>query len=61
MAQKLRKKWNMKVKVIPLQIGAIGTTPIQLRNWLKEIGIGTQIIELQQTPPTHCLNPLKGS
>ena len=51
----------MKVKVIPLLIGAIGTTPIQLRNWLKEIGIGTQIIELQQTPPTHCLNPLKGS
>ena len=61
MAQKLRKKWNMKVKDIPLLIGAIGTTLIQLRNWLKEIGIGTQIIELQQTPPTHCLNPLRGS
>ena len=29
----------MKVKVILLVIGALGTTPIKLRNWLKEIGI----------------------
>ena len=39
----------MKVKVIALVIGALGTTPIKLRNWLKEIGIETQITELQKT------------
>ena len=36
----------MKVKVIALMIGALGTTPIKLRNWLKEIRIETQITEL---------------
>ena len=50
----------MKVKVIPLVIGTLGTTPIKLRYWLKEIGIETQITELQKTvllhtAPTHCL------
>ena len=39
----------MKVKVIPLVIGALGTTPIKLKNWLKEIVIETQITELQKT------------
>ena len=36
----------MKVKVIPLVIGALGTTLIMLGCWLKEIGIETQIVEL---------------
>ena len=42
----------MKVKVIPLVIDAIGTTPIKLRNCLKEIGIETQI-DLQETVFLH--------
>ena len=46
LARELGKIWNMKVKVIPLMIGALGTTPIKLRNWLKEIRIETQITEL---------------
>ena len=29
LARQLRKIWNMKVKVIPLVIGALGTTPIK--------------------------------
>ena len=44
--QESSKIWNMKVKVIPLVIGALGITLIKLRNWLKEIGIETQITEL---------------
>ena len=50
----------MKVKVIPLVIGTLGTTPIKLRNWLKEIGIETQITELQKTVLLHtaCLTKL---
>ena len=31
-----RKIWNMKFNVIPLVLGALGKTPIKLRNWLKE-------------------------
>ena len=47
LARELRKIWNMKNKVIPLVIFALGTSPI--RNWSKEIGIETQITELQKT------------
>ena len=45
--------WSMKFKVIALVIGALGTKFIKLRNWLKEIGIETQIIELQKTLLLH--------
>ena len=53
LARELRKIWNMKVKVIPLVIGAIGATPIKSRNWSKERGIETQITELQKTVLLH--------
>ena len=53
LARELRKIWNMKVKVIPLVIGALGTASIKLRNWLKEIGIETQITEWQKTVLPH--------
>ena len=33
LAQGLRKIWNMKVKTIPLVIGALGRASIKLRNW----------------------------
>ena len=33
--RELRKIWNMKVKVITLVTGVLGTTPIKLRSWLK--------------------------
>ena len=41
LGRELRKIWNMKVKVITLAIGAIGTAPIKLRQWLKEKGMET--------------------
>ena len=47
LARESRKIWNMKNKVIPLVIFALGTSPI--RNCSKEIGIETQITELQKT------------
>ena len=43
----------MKIKVILLVIGAIGASPIKLRNWLKEIDIETEITELQETVLLH--------
>ena len=53
LARELRKIWNMKVKVISLVLGALGTTPNMLRNWVKEIDIETQITELQKTVLLH--------
>ena len=53
LATELRKIWNMKVKLMLLVIGALGTTPIKFRNWLKGIGIETQITELQKTVLLH--------
>ena len=55
----MRKIWSMKVKVIRLEIGALGTTPIKLGNWLKEIGIETQITELQKTVLLHTARILR--
>ena len=45
LARESRKKWNMKIKVIPLMIDPLGATPIKLRNWLKEIGIETVLLQ----------------
>ena len=59
LARELRKIWNMKVKVIPLVIGVPGTTPIKLRNWLKEIFIETKINELQKTVLPHTARILR--
>ena len=42
-----------EVKVIPLGISAPGITPMKLRNWLKQIGIETQITELQKAVLLH--------
>ena len=39
----------MKVKVITIVIGTLGTTPTKVRNWLEELGIETQITDLQRT------------
>ena len=41
------------MKVIPVIIGALGTTPSRLPILLKEIGINTKIVELQKTVLLH--------
>ena len=53
LARELRKIWDIKVKVIPLVIDDLQTTPIKLRNWLKKIGIETQITEFLKTVILH--------
>ena len=47
---RVEKDMNMKVKVILLVIGALGTKPIKLRKWLKEID--NRVAE--NCLPTHC-------
>ena len=51
--------WNMNVRVIPIVIGALGTTPKDLHKRLREIGIETKIVELQKTVILHSARILR--
>ena len=39
LGRELQKIWNVKVKIIPLIVGSLGTLPKQFGNRLKQIGI----------------------
>ena len=47
--RELKKMWDMPVKVIPVILDALGTTPKKLKQPLSDIGIETRIVELQKT------------
>ena len=47
--RELKKIWDIPVKVIPVVLGALGTTPKKLKQQLSDVGIGTRIVELQKT------------
>ena len=49
LTRELEKVWNMKVTVVPLVVGALGTPAKALEKRLKNIGIETKITELQKT------------
>ena len=49
--------WDMKIVVIPLVIGALGTTPKMLPKRLKDIGIRANICEMQKTHLEYCKDP----
>ena len=49
LAREVQKLWNMRTKVIPIIIGALGTTPKKLSKRLEDLGIETRIVELQKT------------
>ena len=49
LARELRKIWDKQVKVIPIIIGALGTTSRLLRKRLENIGIETKVVELQKS------------
>ena len=49
LAREVQKLWNIRTKVIPIVIGALGTTPKKLSRRLDDLGIGTRIVELQKT------------
>ena len=49
LAREVKKLWKLKgVKVVPIVIGALGTTPKNLEMWLKEIGLNIKIGLLQK-------------
>ena len=39
LGRELQKKWNVKVKIIPLFVGSVGAIPKQFGSKLKQIGI----------------------
>ena len=49
LARELRKLWKMKTMVIPIVIGTFGTVPKDLKRRLENIGIETQIDELEKS------------
>ena len=53
LAKKLKKVWDIKVIVIPLVVGALGTPAKELEKRLKTIGIEIKITELQKTVLIH--------
>ena len=53
LARELKKVWNIKVAVVLLVVGALGTLAKALDKRLKTIGIQTKIIELQKPVLIH--------
>ena len=49
LARDIKRLWNTQVKIVPVVIGALGTTPRLLPKRLKDIGIETRIVDLQKT------------
>ena len=43
LARELKKVWNMKVTVVPLEVGSLGTPAKALEKKLKTIGTETKI------------------
>ena len=47
--QELQKIWNVKVKIIPLDLGSLGAIPKQFGNRLKQIGITVGTAQVEKT------------
>ena len=47
LARELKKLWNMRVKVLPIVIGALGTVPKGLEKSLSELRIKGRIKTIQ--------------
>ena len=46
--RELRKLWQVKVKVVPVVVGVLGTIPRALEKHLKEIGTSVRVELLQK-------------
>ena len=47
LARELRRMWEVKTKVVPIVLGALGTVPLRLKGNLKGIGVDTSITLIQ--------------
>ena len=44
--RELQKMWNVKVNIIPLLVGSLGTIPKQFGNRLKQIGVTAETAQV---------------
>ena len=49
LARELKKKWNMKVTIIPIVIGAFGTVTKGLLDGLEDLEVGGRVETIQTT------------
>ena len=49
MGRELQKIWNVKVKIVPLVVGSLGTIPKQFGNRLKQIGVTAGTAQVPKT------------
>ena len=59
LAREIKKLWGMRVTVIPIVTGTLGTTPKKLKKRLEDIGIETRVTELQKTVILHSARILR--
>ena len=49
LARELKKLWNMKMTIIPIVIGALGTVTKGLLKGLEELEVGGRVVTIQIT------------
>ena len=49
LAREVSNLWNVKVKIIPIVIGVLGTVPTLLESRIKDIGISIKAAQIQKT------------
>ena len=49
LARELKKLWNMKVTIVPIVIGALGTLTKGLLNGLEDLEVGGRVETIQTT------------
>ena len=49
LARELRRMWEVKTKVVPIVLGALGTVPLRLKGTLKGTGVDTSINLIQKS------------
>ena len=49
LAREVRNLSNVKVTIIPVVIGALGTVPTLLKSRIKDIGISLKTVQIQKT------------
>ena len=59
LAREVKKVWNMKVIVVPLVVGALGTLAKELEKRLKTTGIETRLMNSTNCLDTYQQNPPK--
>ena len=59
LARELRKLWNMRVTVIPGEVGSLGTVPKELKRRLEELEIIGRINTIETTALLRTVRKLK--